>query len=214
MAERLLLIDYGSGNLRSAAKALQRAADDAQLEMDILISSSAKDVQSADRIVLPGVGAFRQCAAALQALPGMLDSLNERVGHGAVPFLGICVGMQLMASRGLEYGACEGLGWIPGDVTPLAPTDPSLKIPHMGWNAVEMVQPHPVLHTLPQHAMAYFVHSFEFKADAANIYATTRYGDSVTAIVARNTMIGTQFHPEKSQSFGLALLAAFLRWRP
>jgi imidazole glycerol-phosphate synthase subunit HisH len=214
MAERLVIIDYGSGNLRSAAKALQRAADDAQLTIDLRVSATADDVQAADRIVLPGVGAFNQCANALRGLPQVWETLSEKVITRATPFLGICIGMQLMSTQGLEHGCHAGLDWIAGDVVPLAPNDRALKIPHMGWNTVDFIGDHTVLKNLPQAAQAYFVHSYEFKASAADMYATTDYGGPVTAIVGRDTMIGTQFHPEKSQGFGLAFLTEFLRWRP
>ena len=218
MAERLTLIDYGSGNLRSAAKALERAALEAGRSVAITVSGDVDAVQAADRIVLPGVGAFGQCAGALRAIDGMEAALHDNVHLKAKPFLGICVGMQLMARESHEHGRHAGLGWIDGAVAPLTPADPALKIPHMGWNRLNWrssADVHPVTATLPRDTHAYFVHSFHMvPADPAHILARADHGGPVTAIVADGTAIGTQFHPEKSQALGLAFLRAFLEWRP
>ena len=212
----IAVIDYGSGNLRSAAKALERAGREAGLEADVRVTDRAQDVAAADRIVLPGVGAFGDCWRGLNALDGVVDALHEAVIGAGRPFLGICVGMQLMATRGLEYGETPGLDWIAGDVDALRPADPALKIPHMGWNALEPVEPrHPVLAGLSADAHAYFVHSYAFQArDHAHVLTTTDYGGPVTAVIGRDNLVGTQFHPEKSQSTGLRLLANFLTWTP
>jgi glutamine amidotransferase len=212
----IAVIDYGSGNLRSAAKALERAGREAGLDADVRVTDSAAKVAAADRIVLPGVGAFGDCWRGLNALDGVVDALHETVIGAGRPFLGICVGMQLMATRGLEYGETPGLDWIAGDVDALRPADPALKIPHMGWNALEPVEPrHPVLAGLSADAHAYFVHSYAFLArDPAHVLATTDYGGPVTAVIGRDNLVGTQFHPEKSQSTGLRLLANFLTWTP
>jgi glutamine amidotransferase len=217
---RIVVVDYGSGNLRSAAKALERAAAEAGLSARVRVSDRPDAVAAADRVVLPGVGAFADCWRGLNALEGMADALQAHAIRDGKPFLGICVGMQLMATRGLEYGETPGLDWIPGEVAALAPDDPALKIPHMGWNALEVVAPaHPVLAGLgpgPAGAPhAYFVHSYAFGADdPAHVLATTDYGGAVTAVVGRDNLVGTQFHPEKSQSTGLRLLANFLTWTP
>jgi glutamine amidotransferase len=217
---RIVVVDYGSGNLRSAAKALERAAAEADLPAEVRVSDRPDDVAAADRVVLPGVGAFADCWRGLNALEGMADALQAHAIRDAKPFLGICVGMQLMATRGREYGETPGLDWIPGEVTGLQPDDPALKIPHMGWNALELVRPaHPVLAGLepgPAGAPhAYFVHSYAVAAeDPAHVLATTDYGGPVTAVVGRDNLVGTQFHPEKSQSTGLRLLANFLTWTP
>ena len=209
------LIDYGSGNLRSAAKAVERAAADAGLSTTVLVTANADAVRRADRIVLPGVGAYGDCKRGLSAVPGMLDALEEAVIKGGRPFLGICVGMQLMAERGVEHGVHQGLGWIKGEVVALDPSDPALKIPHMGWNELEIITPHPVLAGLPAGAHAYFVHSYHFRcADPANVLARVEYGGPVSAVIGRDNLVGTQFHPEKSQHAGLALIANFLQWRP
>ncbi|RMF10801.1 MAG: imidazole glycerol phosphate synthase subunit HisH [Alphaproteobacteria bacterium] len=212
------IIDYRSGNLRSAAKAFERAAREAGLDEKIVVTDSAAVVRKADRVVLPGVGAFGDCRAGLGRLDGMIDALDEVVLNKGRPFLGICVGMQLMADRGLEYGEHPGLGWIDGEVRALAPDDPSLKIPHMGWNRLELSdrgRAHPVLRTLPTEAYAYFVHSYAmYCAHDDVVLGTVDYGGRVVAIVGRNNMIGTQFHPEKSQRVGLALIANFLTWLP
>ncbi|WP_448192137.1 imidazole glycerol phosphate synthase subunit HisH [Azospirillum sp. sgz301742] len=209
------LIDYGSGNLRSAAKAVERAAADAGLPTEVLVTADADAVRRADRIILPGVGAYGDCKRGLSEVPGMLDALEEAVIKGGRPFLGICVGMQLMAERGVEHGVHQGLGWIKGEVVALEPSDPMLKIPHMGWNELEIVRPHPVLAGLPSGAHAYFVHSYHFRcADPANELARVAYGGPVTAVIGRDNLVGTQFHPEKSQEAGLTLIANFLQWRP
>ncbi len=212
MAETLVIIDYGSGNLRSAAKALERAAREHELHTQIIVTDDAAQVMKADRIVLPGVGAFGQCAAALRAKPGIWAALNARVIVQAAPFLGICVGMQLMATHGVEYGVHGGLDWINGEVIKLAPVDTTLKIPHMGWNKVVFQREHALLSALPDQSFAYFVHSFCFSGTAP--LATTDYGSAVAAIIGRDNLIGTQFHPEKSQGFGLAFLGQFLKWKP
>lgn len=212
------IIDYGSGNLHSAAKAFERAARSQPGDGTIVVTRDPETVYRADRIVLPGVGAFADCRAGLDALDGMVEAMTEAVRVKARPFFGICVGMQLMASRGLEKETTQGLGWIPGDVEKIAPRDESLKVPHMGWNTLDMLQEHEVLERLPlgdKGLHAYFVHSYQLNAaDESNVLARAEYGGAITAIVGRDTMIGTQFHPEKSQRFGLALIANFLKWKP
>jgi len=212
------LIDYGSGNLHSAAKAFERAAQEAELDVAIKVAADPQAVRRADRVVLPGVGAFADCRRGLDALPGMVEAMTEAVHGNGRPFLGICVGMQLMATRGLEYETTPGLDWIPGDVAPIAPRDPNLKIPHMGWNTLDGEAAHPLLAgvpTGPDGLHAYFVHSYVLKpANDADVIARTDYGGPITAVVARDNMAGAQFHPEKSQRLGLKLLANFLRWRP
>ncbi|MBS1168225.1 MAG: Imidazole glycerol phosphate synthase subunit HisH 1 [Proteobacteria bacterium] len=211
------IIDYGSGNLRSAAKAFERAARDANGEA-ILVTADPDTVRAADRVVLPGVGAFADCKAGLAAVPGMIEALTETVIGKGRPFLGICVGMQLMARRGLEKTITEGLGWIDGDVEPIRPTDPTLKVPHMGWNTIDLVRPHALLGGLPtgeNGLHAYFVHSYHMTLrEAGALIAIADYGGPVTAMVGRDNIAGTQFHPEKSQTLGLGLIANFLRWRP
>jgi imidazole glycerol-phosphate synthase subunit HisH len=212
--ETVALIDYGSGNLRSAAKAIERAAGEAEASTTILVTSDADAVRRADRVVLPGVGAFADCKRGLSEVPGMLEALDEVVHRRARPFLGICVGMQLMAERGREFGVTEGLGWIKGEVVKLQPSDPSLKIPHMGWNELNIQRPHPVLAGLPEGAHAYFVHSYQFTLDDPDtLIASVDYGGPFAAVIGRDNMVGTQFHPEKSQATGLALIANFLRWK-
>ncbi len=212
--ETVALIDYGSGNLRSAAKAIERAAGEAEASYTVLVTSDADAVRRADRVVLPGVGAFADCKRGLSEVPGMLDALEEVVHRRGRPFLGICVGMQLMAERGREYGVTEGLGWIRGEVVKLDPADPALKIPHMGWNELNIRHPHPVLAGLPEGSHAYFVHSYQFKlADPDTLIASADYGGPFAAVVGRDNLVGTQFHPEKSQATGLALIANFLRWK-
>ena len=212
------IVDYGSGNLHSAAKAFERAAAEADSSETILVTSDPEAVRRAERIVLPGVGAFADCRRGLDAVPGMVDALTQAVRRDGRPFLGICVGMQLMATRGLEHETTPGLDWIGGDVAPIEPADPALKIPHMGWNTLEPCRAHPLLEGVTTGATglhAYFVHSYALKAaDAADVVATTDYGGAVTAVVGRDNMAGTQFHPEKSQTLGLRLIANFLRWRP
>ena len=210
------IIDYGSGNLRSAEKAMARAVSDGGLGARVIVTGDADAVRGAERVVLPGVGAFADCMRGLRAVPGMVGALTESVKQRGVPFLGICVGMQLMATRGLEHGTHEGLGWIEGDVVRLTPSNPALKIPHMGWNTLAVARPHPVLaHVQDNEAHAYFVHSFAFAAEnGRDVVASTNYGGPIAAVVARDNMIGTQFHPEKSQAVGLQLLQNFVRWRP
>jgi len=212
------IVDYGSGNLHSAAKAFERAAHDAGAEQPILVTSDPRIVASADRVVLPGVGAFADCRRGLDAVDGMVAALEEAVRKRGRPFFGICVGMQLLAERGREYEVTEGLGWIGGEVDRIVPNDRSLKIPHMGWNTLNVTRPHKLVEGLalgPQGRHAYFVHSYEFKvAQRGDLLAETEYGGPVTAIVARDNIVGTQFHPEKSQKLGLALIANFLKWTP
>jgi len=209
------LIDYGSGNLRSAEKALARAARENATGQEIVVTDKPDIVARAERIVLPGVGAFADCMSGLSKLDGMVEALNDTVIAKGRPFLGICVGMQLMARVGREFGDTPGLGWIDGEVVRLTPSDPSLKIPHMGWNELHVLHPHALTQDLAKDAHAYFVHSFEMRAaNAGDVVARTDYGGPVTAIVGRDNLAGTQFHPEKSQSVGLALLGNFLKWRP
>ncbi len=215
----IAIIDYGSGNLRSAAKAFERSARDLDHGAEVLVTSDPDKVAAADRIVLPGVGAFADCKRGLVAVDGMVDALQEAVLNKGRPFLGICVGMQLMASRGLEFETVEGLGWIEGDVTEMHPSDPSLKIPHMGWNTIHVREGgHPLLaglETGDNGLHGYFVHSFHFAtAHEENRLATFEYGGTFTAMIARDNMVGTQFHPEKSQKLGLGLIANFLTWAP
>ena len=209
------LIDYGSGNLRSAEKALMRAASETASAHDIVVASDAAMVAKAERIVLPGVGAFADCMAGLAALPGMVATLNDSVLKRGAPFLGICVGMQLMAGVGREFGDHAGLGWIEGEVVKLAPADATLKIPQMGWNALALSGAHPLFNGLPPDAHAYFLHSYVMRpAHGTDVLATTDYGGAVTAAVGRDNLAGMQFHPEKSQLVGLTLLGNFLNWRP
>jgi glutamine amidotransferase len=212
------IVDYGSGNLHSARKAFERAAREAGLAREVLVTGRPDDIARADYIVLPGVGAFADCRRGLDAVPGMVAALEEAVRGRGKPFLGICVGMQLMAARGLEHEIVEGLGWIPGDVAPIRPKNPSLKIPHMGWNTLDIARPHPVLEGIPTGEAglhAYFVHSFQlYPNEPSDIVASAAYGGPIHAIVARKNILGVQFHPEKSQKLGLALIANFLRWRP
>lgn len=216
MSGLVAIIDYGSGNLRSAEKALARAVSDGGLSATVVVTADADVVRRAERIVLPGVGAFADCMRGLKAVPGMVDVLTEAVRQRGVPFLGICVGMQLMASRGLEHGTHEGLGWIEGDVVRIEPRDPALKVPHMGWNTLSVLRPHPVVAHVAgaKDAHAYFVHSFHFAARRSEVIVDTDYGGPFAAVVGRDNMIGTQFHPEKSQAVGLQLLQNFARWRP
>ncbi|MBM6580554.1 imidazole glycerol phosphate synthase subunit HisH [Microvirga sp. BT689] len=214
----VVIIDYGSGNLHSAAKAFERAAREAELDLAVTVSSDPNVVAKADRIVLPGVGAFADCRRGLDSVPGMVEVLQRRVRGEGAPFFGICVGMQLMATRGLEHTTSYGLDWIRGDVKAIAPSEPSLKIPHMGWNTLTLVKPHPLLDgipTGPDGLHAYFVHSYALTpANPGDVVAATDYGGPVTAIVGRDNLVGAQFHPEKSQALGLKLIANFLRWRP
>ena len=212
------IIDYGSGNLHSAAKAFERAARESGANGDIKVSADARDVAAADRIVLPGVGAFADCMRGLSGVPGMRDALETAVRERGRPFLGICVGMQLLATRGLEHQVTEGLGWLDGEVHRIEPADKALKVPHMGWNSLKMLRPHPLLGGIPlgENGLdAYFVHSYQFAATRpAEVVATTEYGGEVPALVGRDNIAGTQFHPEKSQALGLKLIANFLRWAP
>ncbi len=212
------IVDYGSGNLHSAAKAFERAAHDAGIDQPIVVTRDPDAVRRADRVVLPGVGAFADCRRGLDAVAGMVEALEEAVRHNGRPFFGICVGMQLVAERGREYEVTEGLGWIAGEVDRITPRDPDLKIPHMGWNTLNVARPHPLIDGLdlgPQGRHAYFVHSYQLNpAERRDLVADADYGGAVTAIVARDNIVGTQFHPEKSQKLGLALIANFLRWKP
>jgi len=212
------IVDYGSGNLHSAAKAFERAAQDAGLDQPIVVTADPRKVAAADRVVLPGVGAFADCKRGLMAVDGMAAALEETVRQKGRPFFGICVGMQLLAERGREYEVTEGLGWIAGEVDRITPNDPSLKIPHMGWNTLNVARPHQLVEGLnlgPQGLHAYFVHSYAFNvAQRGDLLAEADYGGPLTAIVARDNIVGTQFHPEKSQKLGLALIANFLKWKP
>jgi len=212
------VIDYGSGNLHSAAKALERASRESGADEKIVVTSDPDAVRRADRVVLPGVGAFADCKHGLEAVPGMIEAMTEAAHARGRPFLGICVGMQLLAERGLEHGVTAGLGWIRGDVDRITPSDPALKIPHMGWNTLISRKDHALLDGIalgPTGLHAYFVHSYQLApTDADDLVADTEYGGPITAVVARDNIAGTQFHPEKSQRLGLALLANFLRWAP
>lgn len=215
---RVAIIDYGSGNLRSAQKAFERAVRDSGLAASVAVTGAPEEVRVAERIVLPGVGAFRDCKRGLAAIDGMIETLDEAVTGRGRPFLGICVGMQLMAARGLEHGVEQGLGWIAGEVRAIRPADPALKIPHMGWNSLNVARAHPLLDGIPtgeQGWHAYFVHSYALCPERREtVVAETDHGGPLTAMVARDNLAGTQFHPEKSQKLGLALIANFLRWRP
>jgi imidazole glycerol-phosphate synthase subunit HisH len=215
---RIALIDYGAGNLHSAAKALERAMTETGVAGSVAITADAREVAAADRIVLPGDGAYRDCMTQLVAAPDMIPTLERRVRRDGVPFLGICVGMQLLATRGTEHGVTDGLGWLPGSVDRIRPADPALKVPHMGWNTLDWHRPHALTDGLPlgQDGLhAYFLHAYHLTADdEADVVARVEYGQPVTAIVARGNIAGMQFHPEKSQKLGLGLLANFLRWRP
>jgi len=212
------IVDYGSGNLHSAAKAFERAAREWGHEQPILVTGDPDAVARAERVVLPGVGAFADCRRGLDAIAGMTEALENAVRKQGRPFFGICVGMQLMAERGREYQVTPGLGWIEGEVDKIAPRDPALKIPHMGWNTLNVLRPHPLLDELSLGSdglHAYFVHSYELKtAQRDDLIAQTDYGGPLTAVVGRDNMVGTQFHPEKSQKLGLKLIANFLKWKP
>jgi imidazole glycerol-phosphate synthase subunit HisH len=215
----IAVIDYGSGNLRSAAKACERAAADSGLVEAVVVTSRPEEVAAAERIVLPGQGAFADCRRGVAAVPGLEEALRDAVIGRGRPFLGICVGMQLMAERGREFETVDGFGWIGGEVVPIEPAntpgDPALKIPHMGWNELVPRSDHPVLAGLPSGTHAYFVHSFELRpSDPADVLVETDYGGPIVAAVGRDNLIGTQFHPDKSQMAGLRLIANFLRWRP
>ena len=212
------IVDYGSGNLHSAHKAFERAARESGSNATVTLTADPAAVARADRIVLPGVGAFVDCLRGLSAIPGMIEALKEAVIRRGQPFLGICVGMQLMATRGLEHETVDGLGWLKGDVVPIAPGDPSLKVPHMGWNTLDARSTHPVLDGIPLGEAglhAYFVHSYHLQAaEPGCVIAETNYGHALTAMVGRDNIVGTQFHPEKSQRLGLKLIANFLKWTP
>lgn len=212
------IVDYGSGNLHSAAKAFERAARESGHAQPIVVTRDPAAVANADRVVLPGVGAFADCRHGLDAVDGMVAALEEAVRRKGRPFFGICVGMQLLAERGREYEVTDGLGWVAGEVDRITPSDPQLKIPHMGWNTLNVVRQHPLLEGLELGAQgrhAYFVHSYQLNpAQRADLVAQADYGGAITAIVARDNIFGTQFHPEKSQKFGLALIANFLKWTP
>lgn len=215
---RVAIIDYGSGNLRSATKAFERAAREAGIAAEIDLTDRPERVASADRVVLPGVGAYADCRRGLDAAGGMTEALREAVELGGRPFLGICVGMQLMSSRGLEKTVTAGLDWIPGDVVPMQPGDPALKIPQIGWNTLTLHREHPLFSGIPTGdggLHAYFVHSYHLQAaNPDDVVATVDYGGPTTAFVARDNKAGAQFHPEKSQMLGLALITNFLRWKP
>jgi glutamine amidotransferase len=212
------IIDYGSGNLHSVAKAFERAARESGATQPIAVTSDPGKVRNADRIVLPGVGAFADCRRGLDAVTGMIETLDEGVCRNGKPFLGICVGMQLMAERGREYTVTDGMGWIRGEVRRINPVDPALKIPHMGWNTIDVRRSHPLLEGIPLGTAglhAYFVHSFHLQVDDPDdLVADCDYGGPVTAFIGRGNVAGTQFHPEKSQKLGLALIANFLKWKP
>jgi glutamine amidotransferase len=209
------IIDYGSGNLRSAAKAFERAAGELCGDEQVVVTSEPDAVAHADRIVLPGQGAFAECRRGLAGVPGLEDAISDAVMQRGRPFFGICVGMQLMADRGREFEVVDGLGWVGGEVVAIAPADPSYKIPHMGWNELVLQCSHPVFDGVVEGSHTYFVHSFHFAvADPADLIATADYAQPLTAAVGRDNMVGTQFHPEKSQAAGLRLIGNFLRWRP
>jgi glutamine amidotransferase len=212
------IVDYGSGNLHSAAKAFERAARESGHDQPIIVTRDPDAVAAASRVVLPGVGAFADCRRGLDEIPGMIDALEQSVRQRGRPFFGICVGMQLMAQRGREYQVTPGLGWIAGEVDRIAPSDPNLKVPHMGWNTLNMLKAHPLLADIPLGSNglhAYFVHSYELKVtQRSDLVAQADYGGPLTAIVGRDNIVGTQFHPEKSQRLGLALIANFLKWAP
>jgi len=218
MNETVAIIDYGSGNLRSAEKAMARAASEAGLDTQVLVTSDPDAVRKSDRILLPGVGAFADCRTGLLAIEGMKEAIEEKVRREGKPFLGICVGMQLMAIEGHEFGTHRGMGWINGTIEALNPSDPNLKIPHMGWNDLRLTEAgetHPVAGVLNHGDHAYFVHSYHMElASPDTLLATTEYGGDITAVVGVDNIIGTQFHPEKSQAVGLKFLKAFLEWRP
>ena len=209
MAEAIALIDYGAGNLHSVLNALKAAG-----ARQVAVTSDPKIVRGARRIVLPGVGSFKACADGLRAIPGLVEALEERVMRQGAPFLGVCVGMQLMAERGLEHGVTPGLGWIEGQVELIERTDPAIKVPHMGWNDVSPL-PHHDGAELIEEGEAYFLHSYHFVPDnGRDIAAMTDHGGGLVAAVARENLLGVQFHPEKSQAYGIALLTRFLEWRP
>ncbi len=205
---KVALIDYGAGNLHSVHNALKAVG------ADVEVTADANAVRAADRIVLPGVGSFKACAEGLRALPGMIEAMSERVHVGGAPFLGICVGMQLLATKGLEHGETPGLDWIAGEVRLIEPADPAIKIPHMGWNDVALM-PHAAAHPVLDEGEAYFLHSYHFAADnPSDVLALTDHGEGLVAAIAKGNILGVQFHPEKSQQFGLELLTRFLEWKP
>lgn len=207
-----VIVDYNSGNLRSAEKSFQRAGQD--LDETILVSSRPEAIEAADRIVLPGVGAFEDCRNALRGEAGLFDAIHERVQSG-VPFLGICVGMQMVASYGVENGTHEGFDWIKGQVEALCLDDPDLKVPHIGWNELTIARAHPLFEGIAPQSHFYFVHSFHMKCQSdENILARCDYGGEVAAVVGKDNILGTQFHPEKSQEAGLRLIQNFMKWRP
>lgn len=212
----IVIVDYGSGNLRSAARAFERAVKEAGLPDKVMVTGDPYAVRLADRVVLPGVGAFADCKRGLWAVDGMPEALREHVIDKGNPFFGICVGMQLMATRGLEHGETEGFGWIEGAVDRITPDDPALKIPHMGWNELLLPDdPHPLFDGLETGSHVYFVHSYHMKVEnPSNVLANADYGGPITAAVGRDNMVGTQFHPEKSQAAGLRIISNFLRWKP
>jgi glutamine amidotransferase len=216
--QRLTIINYGSGNLHSAAKAFERAARESQESVAIVVTDDPAAVLAADRVVLPGVGAFADCKAGVDRVVGMREALERTVRDKQRPFLGICVGAQLTAERGLEFGVTPGFGWIRGDVKAIKPGDPALKIPHMGWNTIDVINNHPLLAGIATGGgglHAYFVHSFHLEvADRRALVAEAQYGGPVTAMVGVDNIAGTQFHPEKSQTLGLRLISNFLKWRP
>lgn len=218
MAQTVVIVDYESGNLHSAHKAVERAARDHDIPANVLVSRNPGDVAGADRVILPGVGAFADCRAGLDAVEGMIEAIEDFAIRRQRPFLGICVGMQLMARRGLEFGETPGLGWFEGDVALIETGDETLKVPHMGWNTLDQHRPHPLLEgiaTGPGGLHAYFVHSYHMVLDAPEAcIATTRHGQALTAMIGRDNLAGTQFHPEKSQTLGLRLLGNFLAWAP
>ena len=207
MADTVARVDDGAGNLHSVHNALKAVG------ANVAVTADPNTVRAADRIVLPGVGSFKACAEGLRAIPNMVDAMTERVHIGGAPFLGICVGMQLLGDRGLEHGVTPGLGWIPGEVRLIEPSDPAIKVPHMGWNDVALL-PHAKDHHVIEEGEAYFLHSYHFAADnPSDIAAMTDHGEGLVAAVARGNILGVQFHPEKSQSFGLAMLTRFLEWK-
>lgn len=215
---KVVIIDYGSGNLRSATKSFERAAREGAIDADIILTNDAEIVAKADRVVLPGVGAYADCAAGLDAVPGMHDAIEEAVHNKGRPFFGICVGMQLMSSRGLEKTITNGFDWIAGDVVQMTPDNAALRIPQIGWNTIDLRRDHDLfadIHTGSDGLHAYFVHSYHLAAENPDdILATADYGGPITAAVVRDNMFGTQFHPEKSQLLGLALISNFLKWKP
>ena len=215
--QNIVIIDYGSGNIKSAARAFEKVIKDHNLDFQVVISNNPDDLTSASHIVLPGQGAFGDCISNLKSVSGMIEALETAVLSDKKPFLGICVGMQLLANKGFEHGEYDGLGWIDGNIVPIKPTDKALKIPHMGWNTVQWTQKNsPITKNLEKSdPHFYFVHSFMFESKEEDaVIGTTEYGQEVTAIIAKNNILGTQFHPEKSQDAGLTLIHNFLLWKP